>query len=63
MIRFSHLRIDLSQKYSLFSETKGVPIKEARKADQVRVTWNDYPGEWFEEGPRRNQKTGQDQYF
>lgn len=38
-------------KNTVFSlKQKGVPIKEARKADQVRVTWNDYPGEWFEGG-------------
>ncbi|MFW8623053.1 hypothetical protein ACOI1A_03715 [Corynebacterium glutamicum] len=29
-------------KNTVFSlKQKGVPIKEARKADQVRVTWND----------------------
>ncbi|WP_241828363.1 TRAFAC clade GTPase domain-containing protein [Corynebacterium glutamicum] len=38
-------------KNTVFSlKQKGVPIKEAGKADQVRVTWNDYPGEWFEGG-------------
>ncbi|WP_231107899.1 MULTISPECIES: ATP-binding protein [Corynebacterium] len=38
-------------KNTVFSlKQKGVPIKEARKADQVRVTWNNYPGEWFEGG-------------
>lgn len=29
---------------------KNLPLKAAGKSDQVRITWHDYPGEWFEGG-------------
>lgn len=39
-----------SRKTTFALKQRNLPLKDAAKADQVCITWHDYPGEWFEGG-------------
>ncbi|ORL10317.1 TRAFAC clade GTPase domain-containing protein [Prescottella equi] len=50
--RFDNITYDFSVKL----KAGDVDVEEKRPFDELRLTWHDYPGDWFEDDPRSEEE-------